>query len=144
MKNGTLGGRLLGAVAVSSAVLLAAGQRAPAQPDAELKRLQGYWEGDGAGGKCSITIKDNTLHYRAGSNWFKTTFTLPEGANPRQLHATINDCSPPTNSVGTVVYALFKIEDQTLTLTTFDLSDKPTAEIFSTSPNRYTVKKVGH
>lgn len=144
MKNGTLGRRLLGAMAVSFVVLLVAGQSAPAQPDAALKRLQGYWEGDGAGGKCSITIKDNTLHYRAGSNWFKTTFTLPEGANPRQLQATINDCSPPTNSVGTVVHALFKIEDQTLTLATFDLSEAPTAEIFSTSPNLYTVKKVGH
>src|SRR5690349_18262806 len=49
----------------------------------ELKPLQGSWEGGGAGGKCSITIVGNSLHYRAGTNWWKTTFTLPAGTDPR-------------------------------------------------------------
>src|SRR5260370_1603815 len=49
---------------------------------AELKPLQGYWEGEGAGGKCSITITGNSLLYPAGTNWFETTFTLPSGHNP--------------------------------------------------------------
>src|SRR5262245_57614914 len=58
---------------------------------AELEPLQGYWEGEGAGGKCSMTITGNSLHYRAGTNWFETTFILPPGTDPRQLHATIRD-----------------------------------------------------
>src|SRR5687768_4758507 len=99
MKNGTNGQSLLCALALSSAALFTAGQSATTRTDAELKRLQGYWEGEGAGGKCSITITGASLLYRAGTNWFKTTFTLPEGTDPRQLHATIADCSPPTNSI---------------------------------------------
>ena len=29
----------------------------------ELQRLQGYWEGDGAAGKCSITITNDSLYF---------------------------------------------------------------------------------
>ena len=110
--------------------------------DAELKPLQGYWEGEGAGGKCAITITGNSLHYRAGTNWYKTTFTLPPGTDPQQLHATIKDCSPPsTNAIGTVVFAIFKIEDGTLTLAEDDMSDKP-PKIFSSASSLYVLKKV--
>src|SRR5882762_11992085 len=109
---------------------------------AELKPLQGYWEGEGAGGKCSITITGNSLHYRAGTNWFETTFTLPAGTDPRQLHATIKDCSPPTNnSVGKMVFAIFKIEDGTLTFAEDDMSDEP-PKTFSTNSSCYHLKKV--
>ena len=109
---------------------------------AELKPLQGYWEGEGAGGKCFITITGNSLHYRVGTNWYKTTFTLPAGTDPQQLHATIKDCAPPTNNaVGKVVFAIFKIEDGTLTLAEDDMSDKP-PKIFSSASSLYVLKKV--
>src|SRR5206468_9568388 len=74
MKKAPNGQFLLGAFALSFAALLSAGQSTPTPIAAELKRLQGYWEGEGAGGKCSITITGNSLHYRAGTNWWKTTF----------------------------------------------------------------------
>jgi len=109
---------------------------------AELKPLQGYWEGEEAGGKCSITITGNSFHYRAGTNWWKTTFTLPAGTDPQQLHATIKDCSPPTtNAIGKVVFAIFKIEDGTLTLAEDDMSDEP-PKTFSTNSSCYHLKKV--
>ena len=109
---------------------------------AELKPLQGYWEGEGAGGKCFITITGNSLHYRVGTNWYKTTFTLPAGTDPQQLHTTIKDCSPPTtNAIGKVVFAIFKIEDGTLTLAEVDMSDEP-PKTFSSASSRYVVKKV--
>ena len=109
---------------------------------AELKPLQGYWEGEGAGGKCSITITGSSLHYRVGNNWYKTTFTLHAGTDPKQLHATIQDCSPPsTNAIGKVVFAIFKIEDGTLTLAEDDMSDKP-PKTFPSASSRYNVKKV--
>src|SRR6266581_1807004 len=113
-----------------------------APTDAELKPLQGDWEGEGAGGKCAITITGNSLHYRAGTNWFLTTVTLPAGTDPQQLQATIKDSSPPTNNaIGKVVFAIFKIEDGTLTLAEDDMSDKPPKTFPSTS-SRYNVKKA--
>ena len=152
MKKATNGQSLLGALALSLAALFTACQSTPAQTTAEpstatpiaaeLKPLQGYWEGEGAGGKCSITITGNSLHYRNSAGWFKTTFTLPVGTDPQQLHATIKECSPPsTNAIGTVVFAIFKIEDGTLTLAEDDMSDEP-PKTFSSASSRYVVKKV--
>jgi len=78
MKNALIGRYLLGALALSLvlslAALFTAYRRTPAQTAAEpgtptpiaaeLRPLQGYWEGEGAGGKCSITIAGNSLRYR--------------------------------------------------------------------------------
>src|SRR5262245_10513372 len=99
-------------LALASAGLFTACQSTPSRTAAELKPLQGHWEGEGAGGKCAITIRGNSLHYQNNAGWFKTTFTLPAGTDPQQLHATIQDCSPPSsNAIGTVVFAIFKIEE---------------------------------
>jgi hypothetical protein len=134
------GGRFLwGAIALSFAVPVTAGQGA-LTPAMELDRLQGHWEGEGAGGKCAITIAGNALHYRAGTNWWKTTFTLPADTDPRQLHATIKDSSPPTNGIGTVIFAIFKLEDGILTLAETDGSDKP-PETFASASSRYILKR---
>jgi len=141
MKKAPNGQFLLGAFALSFAALLTAGQSTPTPIAAELKRLQGYWEGEGAGGKCSITITGNSLHYRAGTNWWKTTFTLPAGTDPQQLHATIKDSSPPTNGIGQVVFAIFKIEDGTLTLATGNGSEEA-LKVFEAAPNRYELRRV--
>src|SRR5580765_4351322 len=110
MKKATNGQSLLGALAFSFAALFTACPSSPTQTAAEpstptpiaaeLKPLQGDWEGEGAGGKCSITITGDSLHYRVGTTWYKTTFTLPAGTDPQQLHATIKDSSPPTNGIG--------------------------------------------
>src|SRR5215813_3519091 len=106
MKKAASGQFLLGAWALSLAALLTGCSSTPTPIAEELKPLQGYWEGDGAGGKCSITITGNSLHYRNRSSMYKTTFTLPAGTDPQQLHATIKDCSPPSsNAIGTVVFA---------------------------------------
>ena len=141
-----------GALTLSLAALFTACTSRATQPTAEsgtatplaegLEALQGRWEGEGAGGKCSITIEGNSLHYRNAAGWFKTTFTLPAGTDPRQLHATIKECSPPSDgAIGTVVFAIFKIEDGTLTLADFDPSGGP-PESFDRAATRYVVKKV--
>lgn len=133
---------LWGAVALSLAVLFAAAQTAPRPAPIQLNDLQGYWEGEGAGGPCSITINGNSLHYRAGKNWHKTTFSLPPGTNPQQLHATIIDSFPPSkDSIGQVVPAIIKIEDGTLTLAAYSLSEDP-PKTFADAPTKYVVKKV--
>jgi hypothetical protein len=70
-------------------------------------------------GKITITITGNSLHFHRDTNfWFETTITLPAGTEPKQLHATIKNSSPPTNGLGEVVFAIFKIEDERLTLAT--------------------------
>jgi hypothetical protein len=133
---------LWGAFVLSLAALLTAGKSTPTRTAVELNRLQGYWEGDGAGGKCSITITGKSLHYRAGTNWHETTFTLPPGTDPQQLHATIKDCWPPSkDAIGKVVFAIFRIEDGTLTLAEDDMSDKP-PKTFASATSRYVVKRV--
>lgn len=67
-------------------------------------------------GKITMTINGHSLHYHRDSNfWFETTFTLPAGTNPKQLHTTIKDCADG-ESIGKVVLAIYKIEDGTLTL----------------------------
>lgn len=130
------------AFALSLTALSTACQSTPTPIAAELKRLQGSWEGEGAGGKCSIIIAGNSLYYRNRAGWYRTTFTLPVGTDPQQLHATIKDCSPPsTNAIGAVVFAIFKIEDGTLTFAEDDMSDKP-PKTFASASSRYSVKKV--
>jgi hypothetical protein len=122
---------------------------------AELQPLQGSWEGVMAGheaaGKISITITGNSLHFqRLGRNdWFETTFTLPAGTYPQQLHATIKDCTEPCDDIGKVVFAIFKIEDGTLTLAGIQASAVEPPKTFGEIPGiednrifRYTLKKV--
>ena len=93
--------------------------------DAKLQLLQGTWEGfslrDGPPVKgtntTTVTITGNSFHFHQDTNfWFETTITLPAGKDPKQLHATIKNSSPPKNGIGQVVRAFFKIEDGTLTL----------------------------
>jgi hypothetical protein len=141
MKKAPNGQFLLGALALSLAALFTGCLSTPTPIAAELKPLQGYWEGDGAGGKCSITITGNSLHYRAGTNWYETTLTLPAGTDPQQLHATVKDSASSTNDIGQVVFAIFKIEDGALTLAIDDTSDEP-PKTFASARSLYNLKKV--
>jgi hypothetical protein len=144
--------RTLGPLALALAALFTSYQGKATEPGAEsgtsaplaeeFKPLQGHWEGEGSGGKCSITIAGNSLRYTNASGWFKTTFTLPKGTDPKQLHATIQECSPPSkNAVGTVVFAIFKIEDEALTLADYFEPDGP-PKSFESAMSRYVVQKV--
>ena len=112
---------------------------------AEMQPLQGTWEGVELGqesrGKITLTITGHLLHFhRATNHWFETTFTLPAGTDPKQLHATIKD-SGGKDSIGKVVVAIFKIEDGTLTLAT-DNGAGEALKVFETPPNRYELRKV--
>lgn len=67
-------------------------------------------------GRITITITGSSLHFHRDTNfWFKTTFTLPAGTNPKQLQATINACADGESN-GKDVLAIYKIEEETLTL----------------------------
>lgn len=144
-------------ILIAQAILYAQAVDKANQPTAaELQPLQGSWEGvlvgEEAKGKISINIKGNSLHYQ-GLNlgeWYETTFTLPAGTYPQQLHATIKDCTEPCDDVGKVVFAIVKIEDGTLNLIGVQgTAVKPPPKVFSeipgfenNSPFRYKLRKV--
>jgi uncharacterized protein (TIGR03067 family) len=121
---------------------------------AELQPLQGTWEGVMVGnesnGKITMTITGNALHFHRDTDfWFETTFTLPAGTYPQQLHATIKDCPQPCDDIGKVVFAIFKIEDGTLTLAGIQASAAEPPKTFGEIPGvednrifRYKLKKV--
>jgi uncharacterized protein (TIGR03067 family) len=125
---------------------------AASQPTAaELKLLQGTWEGvtvgDPSKKQITITINGNSLHfYRDAKFWFETTITLPAGKNPQQLHATIKDSAAPKDAIGRLVRAIFKIEDGTLTLATGGDDDEGTPKSFEATdgqaPTRYELRKI--
>ena len=118
--------------------------------NAELQLLQGKWEGAAAGDnsheKISITITGNSFHFHRDTNfWFETTITLPAGKDPKQLYATIKSCPPSqADSIGKVVGAIFKIEDETLTLATGggDSSPEGTPKSFEAAGTRFELRKV--
>ena len=71
---------------------------------------------DAGANNATITFTGNSLHFHRDTDfWFETTFTLPTGTDPQQLHATIKNCAEK-ESIGNVVVAIIKIEDGTLTL----------------------------
>ena len=152
MKKAPNGQFLLGALALSCAALFTACQNTSMRTTAELQRLQGTWEGVMVGqeknGNITITITSNSLHFHRDTNfWFETTFTQPVGTHLKQLHATIKDCAPgQENSVGKVVVAIYKIEDETLTLAYNQDPEGPLPNAFPSDPNspfiRLDLKKV--
>src|SRR5687767_5665794 len=89
---------------------------------AALPLLQGTWEGllvgDKLQKKITVTIAGNELHFHRDRNfWFETTVILPADKDPKQLHATITARSPSQPvRIGHVVRAVFKIEEESLTL----------------------------
>ena len=142
-------------VCIIASFVANAGEQLPAnakcaanQPtNADLQLLQGTWEGavvgDKAQQKITITITGNSFHFHRDTNfWFDTTITLPAGTDPKQLYATIKGCPPSqADSIGKVVGAIFKIEDGTLTLADYAMSDEP-PKTFADATSLYVVKKV--
>ena len=125
----------------------------PKETAVELKRLQGKWEGvvvgEKSGGKITITITGNSLHfYRDKDFWFENTITLPAGTNPQQFHATIKGNAPSqgSSSIGKVVVAIFKIEDGTLTLAPLGDDSDETPKTFEAIEDKgatiYKLQKV--
>ena len=88
---------------------------------AEVRHLQGTWEGALVGqesaGTITLTFSGNSLHYQGlrADQRYDATFTLQEGTRPRQLRATITG-GATANDVGKVIRAVFKIENGTLSL----------------------------
>lgn len=106
--------------------------------------------GNESDGKITVTITGNSLRFHRDTDfWFETTFTLPAGTYPQQLHATIKDCPQPCDDIGKVVFAIFKIEAGTLTLVGIQATAAEPPKTFGEVPGfednrifRYTLEKV--
>lgn len=118
------------------AVTFAACRSASTPEEAALTVLQGSWEGEGPGGRASLTISGNSLHFRARPDfWYETTLTVPAGPDLPQFHAAITKQSGVEQAdVGKVVVSLYKIEGENLTLGVVDDYAEPPA---STVPGNW-------
>ena len=122
--------------------------------DAALQSLQGTWEASGAhsvkgDNKVIITITGDSLYFHERSNfWWDTTFTLPAGKDPHQLHATIKRSADGDDSTGKVVVAFYKLEAGVLTLGGIRDKDStaPWPKSFEAAPDtmtgRYELRKI--
>jgi uncharacterized protein (TIGR03067 family) len=95
---------------------------AAAQPAiACVQDLQGTWEGvfvgQEAAGKVTLTFAGNSLRFQGprAEQWYDATFTLQEAARPRRMRATLTGLEQ-VKDIGTVIAAIYKIEDGTLSL----------------------------
>jgi len=83
--------------------------------------LEGSWSGrentPGHQGTASLTFTGQTLQFHGtdADDWADGTFILHENTNPKQLVGVITNCSSG-ETIGKTVYAIYKIEADTLTL----------------------------
>ena len=91
-------------------------------PASDSVTFQGTWNGREMGrqteGACYFMMSGNALEFQGvnTNEWYKGTFVLREDTNPKQLVGTITECPDP-KFVGKAVYAIYRIEEGTLTLT---------------------------
>ena len=133
------------------AVLQAGCDSRPSAPT-PLQQLQGTWSGvvanEPSKARYTIRIAGDSFHFHRDTNfWFETTIQLPPGTEPQQLLATIRKSAPgQENSLNKSVFAIFKIEADTLILaargdggddvpTSFDTSE-------DTGLTRYELRRV--
>ena len=117
---------------VSIAVLLGASGCSPLGKS-DSATLQGTWKGQELGasaeGECSVVIAGKNLEFRGvnTNEWYKGTFSLREDVNPKQLAAAITECPSPSYN-GKTIYALYRVENGTLTITA-NAPGSPTAPL---------------
>jgi uncharacterized protein (TIGR03067 family) len=93
----------------------------------DLDFLQGTWKmrlGFRRQGMPSFTFNSTNMEYHGAipQVWYKATFTLQEDMYPKRLEAVLTDCPHP-KQVGGTFHAIYKIEDDGLTLTAFGPED---------------------
>ena len=84
--------------------------------------LQGAWKGRelsaDSDAPCYLVISGKNFEFHGAdtNEWYKGTFTVREDANPKVFAASISECCAP-KYVGAADYAIFRLENDTLTLT---------------------------
>ena len=144
---------------LSLAVILAAGCSTPSTstsapatkessvtPKANPTAFQGAWKGREVTadheGPASLTVTGQALEFHGAdpSDWVKGTYTLREDTAPKQLIGTVTECDS-ADVIGKKVYAIYKIENCTLTITGNGPGDPNFPTAFDASGSRQFVFK---
>ena len=92
-----------------------------------------------------MTISGDAIDFIGGNKdeWYKATFTLPAGTEPRQLRSVVKACPAP-ELVGKISFAIYKIADGTLTLVGNKPGDPDVPKGFegAATSRTFTFKKV--
>jgi uncharacterized protein (TIGR03067 family) len=114
---------------------------APTPARSDSAALQGTWKGKDVGeeaeGTSTLIISGNRFEFRGADpgEWYKGTFTLREDKTPRQLVAAVAECAAP-EFVGKTSYAIYRVEDDTLTMTAHAPGNPEVPEGFDSSDAR--------
>jgi uncharacterized protein (TIGR03067 family) len=99
----------------------AAAPESPAPAKAAPTAFEGSWKGreatPGREGPASLAVSGQSLEFHGAeaNDWLKGTFTLREDTNPKLCIGIITDCSD-AQYVGKKFYAIYRIEDGTMTI----------------------------
>jgi hypothetical protein len=108
--------------------------------------LEGVWNGQeltpGREGPASLTISGQnlTFHGVEENDWIKGAFTIRQDVTPNQLIGAVKECPVP-EYVGDKCYAIFKLENGSLTVTGNELGALTFPPAFNTPGMREFVFK---
>ena len=127
-----------------AALLGASGCSKADKPDSAV--LQGAWKGQeragNAAGSDSLVLSGTNLEFHGADphEWYKANYTLLEDKNPKQLVAVITECADP-KYVGKTSYAIYQIQDGTLTIAAHEPGDTNVPTSFDDPQARKVVLK---
>jgi uncharacterized protein (TIGR03067 family) len=91
-------------------------------PLSDSAALQGTWTGKelsaDSDDPCRLVVSGQNFEFHGpdSNEWYKGTFTLREGSDPKVMVAAITEC-PVEKYIGKTDFAIYRLEDGTLTLT---------------------------
>jgi len=111
-------------------------------------RLEGKWSGveitHDNEGPVTLTFTGDTMEYHGheSSDWVKGTFSVRENTNPKQFIGIITGAESP-DAIGKKVYAIYKIDDGTLTISGSSPGESDFPAEFDSEGTREFVLKHG-
>jgi uncharacterized protein (TIGR03067 family) len=130
----------------SSSSSAPAAQQSSVAPKASPTAFEGSWKGREVTadheGSATLIVTGQTIDFHGAdpSDWVKGTYTLREDITPKQVIGTVTECDS-AEVIGKNVYAIYKIEDGTLTITGNGPGDPNFPTAFDASGSRQFVFK---
>jgi len=110
----------------------------------DLQSIQGTWSGheNGLRGASSLVLQGTNINFRGArpGEWYKATISLREDTSPKQCVVVIADCPAP-KFVGKTSYGIYKIQNDTLTITANEPGNPVTPGTFQDRSARTMVFK---
>ena len=116
-------------------------------PLSDSAALQGTWSGKELSADsdeaCRLVVSGQNFEFHGSdpNEWYKGTFTLREGSSPKVLVAAITEC-PVEKYNGKTDYAIYRLENGTLTLTAYEPGNPEVPAGFDAPETRRFVFKL--